>query len=120
MSRERDAIIAEKILGCKVGREEDGFPFCNCEDGRHSDYELGRPGLKHYYEPDWAMAGEILEAMAAREYYVEMRNDDGNPCERYRYTDFNGPFGRTTQVDDFGPKAILAAALAALGIEVPA
>lgn len=70
--RELDALIAEKVFGCKVIHSVPGaYEFCGCSDRQHAMETKDGQDIKPYsYRIDcaWEVAEKIRKVMAAREF----------------------------------------------------
>lgn len=133
-NRERDALVAEKVMGCKVEWREwmddkKPEPWCGCDN---PDWDSPKPH-QHTWDGDWqympcwvknystdiAAAFEVVEKMREKGWrlYLESQQDSwmAGFTQEPDKTD-----GIVIQFEEAGeaPEAISLAALTALGVEV--
>ena len=111
--RELDALVAEKVMGCKVYVEANGNPRCDCPGANatgprpHASYGL-YASLKRY-STDIAAAWEVVEKMREDGFLVALYRSAGAWI-----ADTNPGYGKS----DTAPHAICLAALRAVGEDV--
>ncbi len=71
MSKINNALIAQKLLGCKVvfGGNTQPFDKCGCEDNAHSEYDIVNDSyyrLKNYYTSRIGI-WQVIDAMESKE-----------------------------------------------------
>lgn len=122
--RELDALVAEKVMGCKVlwQKATVSGPYCGCncadgfEEGPHSDPNRMDANLKSY-STDIAAAWEVVEKLAENGKLLELYAGGGPKGASWTATFFDGSSGN--EYADTAPHAICLAALKAVGVDLP-
>lgn len=81
-SRKLDALIAEKVMGCRVWTSIGGSFACGCAKttlGPHDDPKLDPKGYDviKAYSTDIAAAWEVVEHLTSRDLYPEIKYSSG-------------------------------------------
>lgn len=123
--RELDALVAEKVMGCKLKQHPMDYPvtkytiLCGCYDGRHEFQDAVSTQLK-FYSTDIAASWTIVEKMTQNNYHFCIHKYFGNQ----QYTaEFHlhelDIVGTHAGRDSSNPaRAICLAALKACGVDV--
>jgi hypothetical protein len=128
--REIDALVAEKVMGCKVKVYEYGHGevlFCECGNGQHSTDEErhddrripGDPYELMHFSSDIAAAWLVVEEVTNRigSQYVAVQHCFVNDDDDWGWSVTLGDVQAQAATV---PLAICLAALKAVGVEVPA
>lgn len=120
--REIDALVAEKVMGCKLYRELDygvdgNYRFrCDCDGPHGSDTPHSDDFIRHSiksYSTDISAAWEVVEKFKSENKSVTV--DGGLYVDGYR---FSAEMGHSWTIADSAPMAICLAALKSVGVEV--
>lgn len=124
--RELDALVAEKVMECRVKRFVNGAGYddacCTCKFGAHNIQDGPGCGFLKDYSCDIAAAWEVVETLRAGGVYsLTLHTEDNgwrflinctrkHPCGHETWNTVDG-------VADTAPLAICLAALKAVGVE---
>lgn len=119
--RKLDALVAEKVMKCKIEKPLSYAPLCGCLDLNHSIRDPGRLPLIKNYSTDIAAAWEVVEKLTSK---IEPHFQLGL-CDVYTESPkwhaelyLDRPRKRVFAKADTAPHAICLAALKAVGVEI--